>query len=398
MSEAPRPLRVAYVLLAPPHYSETFITCEIAAVRAAGARVGVFAARRGDGGRRADVADVAVTALRRPARLVRHTHRLGLSYGARAVLAASYADRLRRDVAAFAPDVVHAHFVNLPTAVATLLARDLGRPVTATAHAADFLLERNRLALRRRLTRLDHLFVVSAAAARQIGARGVNMSSVPHSVVRAAFDGQLLDPPPRRTEPPFRIVTVARLVAKKGIRLCLDAVARLIDSGLPVRYDIYGDGPLRAELTQYAAHLRLTDVVTFHGAVSHQTATGALAGADVAVLACRPGPDGDLDGIPVFLMEAGSRGVPVVSTLISGIPELVGDDGGWLVAPDDAHALATAVRQVVDDPADAAHRVKALRDRIDREFSPTLQARRLLTTWHHLAGRTDRPEATGRWD
>ncbi|WP_326553436.1 glycosyltransferase family 4 protein [Micromonospora sp. NBC_01813] len=397
MSAARGPLRVAYVLLAPPSYSETFITSEIAAVRSAGATVEVFAARRSSD-RTTDASGLAASALRAPVRMVRHTHRLGVSYGPRAMLAASYADRLRPDVAAFAPDIIHAHFINLPTAVATLLAAELRRPVTAIAHAADFLLDRNQLALRRRLARLDHLFVISAATARQIGSRGVDMSTVPHSVVRAAFDGQLLDPLPRRAEPPYRLVTVARLVAKKGIGLCLDALAQLADAGLPVRYDVYGDGPLRGELTEHAARLGLTGIATFHGAVSHDVATAALAGADLAVLACKSGPDGDLDGIPVFLMEAGSRGVPVVSTLVSGIPELVGDGAGWLVRPDDPVALAGAIREAVEDPAESARRVKALRERIDSEFSPGLQAKRLLGTWYALASRADRPEASGRWD
>ena len=371
-------MRVAYVLLHEPRYSETFITSEIRAVRAAGATVETFAARQG-GGRLGEAGLVAATALRHPVRLLRHVRALGRSDLPRAVLAAAYAIRLSGRVAAFQPDVVHAHFVNLPTAVAALVGRELRVPVTALAHAADFLLDADPSGLDRRLRLLSHLFVISDAAARQLAERGAAMDRIPHSVVRAAFDGELHEPGPRSGA--TTLVTVARLIAKKGVDTAVDAVARL---GADVRYDVYGDGPLLADLRERARQCGVADRVRFHGAVPHDTVTRALAAANVAVLPCRRAPDGDLDGIPVFLMEAASRGVPVVTTAVSGIPELVGTDGGWLVPPDDAAALAAAIREILGDPAEQERRTKALRARVLDEFSPALQAQRLLRCWGAL--------------
>ncbi|MEV0392187.1 glycosyltransferase [Polymorphospora rubra] len=379
-------LRVAYVLLRPPSYSETFIVSEIRAVGEAGATVEVFAARTREG-RFTDAARILGTLVRHPLRLLSAVRTLGPSYLPRGLLAGTYAIALVKQVRRFAPDVVHAHFVNLPTAVAILVARELGIPVTAMAHAADFLLDRDVDALRRRLSRLSQLFVISDSAARQLGDRGVDMSGIPHRVVRAAFDGAVTAPAPRVTGDAIRLVTVARLVEKKGIDTILAAVARLTAAGLPVRYDLYGDGPLRDELGRLADSIGVSSVVTFHGAVPHATATAALATADVAVLACRTAADGDLDGIPVFLMEAGSRGVPVVSTAVSGIPELVGHDGGWLVPAADPDALADAVRQAAADPDEAGRRARVLQARIRAEFSPAEQAGRLIATWSDLAGR-----------
>jgi glycosyltransferase involved in cell wall biosynthesis len=378
-----RPLRVAYVLVRPPGYSETFIGSEIRAVRAAGVTVQTFVARPG-GGRAGDAARVARVLGRRPARLLRHVRTLGPSYLPRAALAGAYAVTLGERVARFAPDVLHAHFVNLPTAVAVLVAGDLGLPVTATAHAADFLLERDPGPLERRLRLVSHLFVVSNSAARQLSDEGVAMSRIPHGVVRAAFDGEMSHLPVHRSDV-TRLVTVARLVEKKGIDTGIDAVARLAAAGHPVRYDVYGDGPLRASLARRAEATGVSGAVTFHGAVPHEVATAALAGADVAVLPCRRASGGDLDGIPVFLMEAASRGVPVVTTRVSGIPELVADDGGWLVPPGDADALAEAITQVVRDPGEARRRCEVLRERVRTEFSPALQAERLLAVWRRLA-------------
>ncbi|SCG68629.1 glycosyltransferase [Micromonospora coxensis] len=388
-----RPLRVAYVLLRPPSYSETFITSEIEAVRAAGATVEVFVARR-DGGRGAELRQVLGALLRHPVRTLAGVRVLGMSYLPRALLAAAHAARLSGPVSRFGADVLHAHFVNLPTAVAALVGRWTAVPVTAMAHAADFLLDGNGPALDRRLRLLSHLFVISRAAATQLAERGATVSEIPHSVVRAAFDGEIVEPQGRPTGSTIRLVTVARLVEKKGVDTALDAVALLVRAGIPVRYDIYGDGPIRSVLADRAHASALTDVVTFHGAVSHRVATAALVGADAAVLPCRRAADGDLDGIPVFLMEAASRGVPVVTTAVSGIPELIGSDGGWQVPPDDPTALADALRQLIHRPEEGRRRAGILARRLREEFSPTLQARRLLTVWGRLVDRAPRSTAS----
>lgn len=367
------PLRVAYVLVRPPSYSETFVLAEMAAVRDAGARVETFVAAP-NRSRVGAAARVVSALVRHPGRVLSGVRALGFTHGVRGWLAAAHAVTLARRVAVFAPDVVHAHFVNLPTATALLVGRELGVPVTAVAHAADFLLDRDRTALARRIGRLSHLFVISAATAGQLAARGVPMADVPHSVVRAAFDGVTPPRPPRVPDGPRRLITVARLVEKKGVDTVLRALGHLDG----VRYDVYGDGPLRAALVEQSGDLP----ATFHGAVTHDVAVAAIADADVAVLACRPAADGDLDGIPVFLMEAAARGVPVVTTSVSGIPELVGADGGWLVPPDDPVALAATIAAALADPGS---RPAVLRARLDDEFAPSVQAERLTATWRRLA-------------
>ncbi len=380
------PLRVAYVLVRPPSYSETFIGAEIEAVRAQGAEVEVFSALAAGEGRAGQLARTLAALARHPVTVARHLRMLGPSYGARGLLASACAIRVVKRVKRFRPQIVHTHFVNLPTAVAVLVAQELGVPATALAHAADFLLESRVAALNRRLARLSHLFVISSAAARQLGELGAELSEVPHSVVRAAYDGAVSERAPR--EPgPWRLVTIARLIDKKGIDTAIAAVASLARAGVDVRYDVYGDGPLREALRRQISESGLDSRVTLHGAVGHSVAMAALGAADVAVLACRHAADGDIDGIPVFLMEAASRGVPVVTTAVSGIPELVGEDGGWLANPGDPQELATLIGSVLEMPEQAALRGKALRERIAAEFSPALQARRLLATWQALQSR-----------
>jgi glycosyltransferase involved in cell wall biosynthesis len=394
-------LRIGYILVRPPGLTETFIPAEIQAVRAAGATVETFVAAP-DGNRYAEPRRAATRLLHHPAGLAADLRLLGLPprpagwrSTARGLLASAAAAALAEEVARFDPDVLHAHFVNRPTSVALLIGRRIRCPVTATAHAADFLLDPDPTALCRRLARLRHLFVISAATAGQLAERGVSMSTVPHRIVRAAVATRLLDAPlagpargPNPPGSPTRIVTIARLIPKKGVETAIDAVARLVNAGRRIRYDIYGDGPLRPALDRRVTSAGLAGVVTLHGAVPHPTATAALAGADAAVLPCRPAPDGDLDGIPVFLMEAASQGVPVITTPVSGIPELVGPDNGWLVPPDEPAVLAAAIRTVASDPVTARRRSRALLIRLRSEFAPEVQADRLLSIWRELAGTT----------
>ncbi|WP_432835550.1 glycosyltransferase [Dactylosporangium sp. CA-092794] len=391
---------MAYVLLREPTYSETFIWSEINAVRAAGAEVGLFFARSRQQSRRAEAVGAFRTLMSHPARLPGQVGRLGASYGARAVLAGAYATALTPQVRQFRPDVVHTHFLNLPTAVAVLVADRLGVPVTALAHAADFLLDDNPAALDRRVTALAHLFVISAAAAAQLRMKGVDLTRVPHSVARAAFDGEFVDRPAPAHGGEVRLVTIARLIEKKGIDTALEAVARLAQAGHRVRYDVYGDGPQGERLRQaVAASPLLASSVTLHGATPHAEAMRGLAAADLAVLPCRRAANGDVDGIPVFLMEAAARGVPVVTTAVSGIPELVDTGSGWLVPPDDPDALAAAIAHAGGAPGEALRRSAALRDRIRTEFAPGLQAERLLGTWSSLverSARTAEAERTGQ--
>lgn len=379
-------LRVAYVLARPPGYSETFIGAEVEAVKAQGAQVEVFTALPPGDGRRGQLLRVLGVLAAHPVKVLRHLRLLGFSYGMRGLLASACALRLVAAVKDFRPHVVHTHFVNLPTAIALLVAHELKVPSTALAHAADFLLESQAGALSRRLARLSHLFVISAAAAQQLRDLGVDLNAVPHSVARAAYDGRTAERAARQPGRP-RLVTIARLIDKKGVDTTITAVAILARAGVEVRYDVFGDGPQREALLGQIAREGVAGRVTLHGAVGHQEAMAALGAAEVAVLACRRAADGDIDGIPVFLMEAASRGVPVVTTAVSGIPELVGEDCGWLARPQDPMGLAVMIRSVLEQPEQAELRVKALRERIATEFSPQLQAQRLLATWQALVGR-----------
>jgi glycosyltransferase involved in cell wall biosynthesis len=228
------------------------------------------------------------------------------------------------------------------------------------------------------------LVLISEAARADMLALGYPedvVSAAP--VVRAAMHPELVQSAPAAPRAPghHRLVTVARLVEKKGIDLAIKAVAELVGRGMPVQYRIVGDGPQAEALRELARELGVSDSVEFLGSRTHRDALAVLEDADIAVLPCIRSADGDEDGIPIFLMEAAGRGVPVVTTRLSGIPELFDAQAAYLCVPtraDVAEALATALT----DPL-AGHRAAAAARRLADEFNPDLQARRLLGHWNH---------------
>jgi colanic acid/amylovoran biosynthesis glycosyltransferase len=165
-------------------------------------------------------------------------------------------------------------------------------------------------------------------------------------LVRCGIDLGSFAPAPRdRGAGSFEVLCVGRLVADKGQRVLIDAIDRLRREGVDVRVTLAGDGPDRAELEERARALGVGDRIAFAGAVDPARARELYASADAF---CLPS---FAEGLPVVLMEAMAAGLPVVTTRIMGIPELV-EHGvtGELVPPGRVDALADALSGLVDDP------------------------------------------------
>jgi len=135
------------------------------------------------------------------------------------------------------------------------------------------------------------------------------------------------------------------MVAAKGHRILLEALAALAGEGIEVSCSLIGDGPERPALEKLCVHLRIGGQVRFLGAMAHQPALAEVAKADVFVLASFA------EGLPVALMEAMALGVPCVSTTIAAIPELIQDGHNGLLVPPASHAaLAAALRRLGANP------------------------------------------------
>jgi glycosyltransferase involved in cell wall biosynthesis len=254
---------------------------------------------------------------------------------------------------------IHGHFATGPAAVAFLLSVLTDRPFSFTAHAFDIFTPPSRSTIRE-IGRAASFVAVETEFTQRV-MRDL-LDSADHSKVIVVHNGIDLSRFRPQTGPPAgkpRLLSVCRLVEKKGVDVLLRACALLVQRGLEFRYEIVGDGPLRPRLEDLVRDLELGDVVVFRGAMGNEEVRNALDGAAVFALACRRTSKGDQDGLPVSILEALAAGVPVVSTPISGIPEAVqNSSSGLLVPPDDPEALAAAIEGILRD-AELAGRLTA---------------------------------------
>jgi colanic acid/amylovoran biosynthesis glycosyltransferase len=175
-----------------------------------------------------------------------------------------------------------------------------------------------------------------------------------------------------RTAGIFRILYVGRLVAFKGQGVLLDALASLRDTGVDARLDLVGDGPSRAYLQQRAEALGLAEEVTFLGAVGQDEIRAHYSAADVF---CLPS---FAEGVPVVLMEAMAMRVPVVTTRIMGISELIDDEvDGLLVRPGRVDQLTRALARLANDPELREELGRRGREKVLAEFDVRESGRRL---------------------
>ena len=176
---------------------------------------------------------------------------------------------------------------------------------------------------------------------------------------------------PRRAEgQPTRIITVGRLVEKKGVQYAVEAVARVIASGRTVVYDIVGDGPLRSELEQRIKQLGAPTHVRLLGWKSHQEILTMMQASHLLLAPSVTAGDGDEEGIPNAIKEAMAVGLPVVSTVHAGIPELVADsESGFLVTERSVDDLAERIMYLCDHPEIWPQMSRAARRKVETDFS-----------------------------
>ncbi len=175
--------------------------------------------------------------------------------------------------------------------------------------------------------------------------------------------------PPAR---PLRLITVGRLVPEKGHYVVLHALAILRSEGVDARLVLVGDGPERAGIEKEIDAMDLGSSVELLGSVGQDKVPQLVADSDVFVLASFA------EGVPVVLMEAMALRVPVVSTIIAGIPELISDGtSGLLVPPGRADLLAEALRRLLGDKSLCDRLVANAEMKVFSEFNSEATARRL---------------------
>jgi glycosyltransferase involved in cell wall biosynthesis len=253
---------------------------------------------------------------------------------------------------------LHVHYLHTPASVVRYAAILTGRSFSFSAHAKDIWTtpdweRREKIADAQwgvTCTRqgLEELTRVAARPDRE------RLALVYHGVGPGRMPGAPSPRPARDgldATDPVRLLSIGRLVTKKGHETLLQALA-LLPAGLNWSVTIVGTGELKKRLQRRAAKLGIADQVTFSGALAQDQVAAALRSADLFVLPCRKGDNGDRDGLPNVILEAASQGLAILSTAFAAVPEFI-DDGreGVLVAPDSPSALAEAMAMLIANPA-----------------------------------------------
>jgi len=181
--------------------------------------------------------------------------------------------------------------------------------------------------------------------------------------------GTPVSPAPRTAHQPLKLLSVCRLVEKKGLDDALRALAMLKKTDASWVYTILGDGPMRPAWEQLAGQLEIASQVQFLGAANEKQVRFHMAEADIFLAPSKHATSGDCEGIPVSVIEATTAGIPVVGTRHEGIPECVEDDvTGFLVTENDPAALADRISRLLADHAKRAKMSAAAQARGRREF------------------------------
>jgi glycosyltransferase involved in cell wall biosynthesis len=266
---------------------------------------------------------------------------------------------------------LHGHFCHGVATITWLAARMSGRSYSFTAHAKDIYqaeLNPGDL-LERKMHGARFVATCTCANAQVLRARHPRPTEV-HAIYHGLDTDWFRPDTAQAAAPRATILAVGRLVEKKGFDQLVEACARLRDAGVAFGCLIVGErGSAYESMRQQIAERELAGHVRLHGAVTQDELRAIYARARVFALPCQIMEDGDRDGFPNVLAESMAMGVPVVSTRISGIPELI-DDGvhGLLVEPRDPDALAAALRRVLEDDALHASLARDGRRRICDRF------------------------------
>ena len=266
----------------------------------------------------------------------------------------------------------HAHFASRAAHVAMLASRLTGIPYSVTAHAKDIYHQDVDLELLRvKMRHADIVVTVSDFNRRTLLRIG---SGIPHleAKLRRLYNGvdlALFHPGPAVNGAALRILAVGRFVEKKGFPVLIEACGVLRQRGVPFTCDLIGSGTQQALLEELIARRGLGGQITVRGALALEEVAREMRAASLLVLPCITAADGNMDALPTVLLEAMASGVPVVSTALSGIPEIVVDgETGYLVEPGDAVALAGAMEKILREPESSARLGRAGRRRAEELF------------------------------
>jgi colanic acid/amylovoran biosynthesis glycosyltransferase len=394
VDQTTKSFRALYVLYRYPQLSQTFVTNEICCLRQMGADVDVISIEHGDPRHvKAEWAGQS-RSLERPAihRAIRDhlwfaaRHWPGYRDYLRAVARLRDHWRLalvqlpteaRRLLSEDPPEWCHTHFAWSTASIAVYLARLQNVPASITLHAKDIYVA-DRRHLGAQLAHFDRIVTVCNYNVGFINGLGMITSRASDVEVVPCGVAVPDDAHPTLAQQAIDVISVGRLVEKKGFDTLIRAMA-LVRGGRPnLSVVIVGEGPERPALEVLISELGLEQNVTLAGEMIHEDTLDLMSRSKVFCLAAQRARDGDCDALPVVLREAMARAIAVVSTRIAGIPETVDEEVGWLVKPRSPQELANAIASALADDSERIMRGRAGRDRVLKRWTIEAQTAGML--------------------
>lgn len=247
-------------------------------------------------------------------------------------------------------DHIHAHFSINAATIAFVLSRLLNISFSFTAHNIFFS---DRLILKDKVTSAKFIVAISDYS-KQFLLKLIPMDGIANKIhiVHCGLSPEEFSPADKIVKDDVpELLFVAQLEERKGAPFLIEACRLLSLQGFKFQCHIIGDGPQRAQLQKLISDYGIADQVKLLGALPQEDVRSFLESADIFILPCITADNGDMDGIPVSLMEAMAMEIPVISTRVSGIPELINDgESGILVEQKDSAALCQAIGHLVSDP------------------------------------------------
>jgi colanic acid/amylovoran biosynthesis glycosyltransferase len=277
-------------------------------------------------------------------------------------------------------DRIHAHFATSATTAALALSMMTGIPFSFTAHAKDIYHESvNPKALAEKIHRARFVITVSDFNKRYL--QDVLASEGWSGRILRLYNGIDLERfrPSAVDKDPELVVSVGRLVQKKGFEYLVEACKILKEQGRRFRCVIIGEGEERIALEKRLAQYSLEHEVALLGPRTQAEVMQIVQAATAFVLPCVIGDDGNRDGLPTVLLEAMALGVPVISTTVTGIPEII-ETGctGLLVEERNPHALAQALQRLLDSAPLHKQLREAALQKVRKDFNLAVNAKTLL--------------------
>jgi colanic acid/amylovoran biosynthesis glycosyltransferase len=246
---------------------------------------------------------------------------------------------------------VHTHFAGLAAKTAWWLRELYGITYSFTGHANDIFIPRpdQRTDLKHLIADAQFVVTVSdhgAAHLKSIAPEAANK-------IKRIYNGLdiTLFKPAKPERHPVKILSVGRLIEKKGFPILIEACKLLQDQSIEFQCTIIGAGPDESQLRSLIDRLHLADQVFLPGPKSQPEIVEALANSELFVLPAIQDRNGDADNLPTVLIEAMASGLPVIGTDVAGIPEIVlNGKNGWIVPQKDANLLAKSIRELVAAP------------------------------------------------